>query len=273
MYLQNKYTYIYYCIINRAKSRTLSEEIYSEKHHIIPRSLGGTNDLANLAVLTAREHFICHLLLPKMLTGTNKRNMSFAIWSMLTRDHSKNKSRYKVNSHWYETIKKQVADATSHLHKGKVVSNETRKKISAKAKGRTSPNKGKPMSAEQKEKISAAHKGKTISADTIAKILETRKDYKHSPETKQKISNSNKGKTVVISTETKQKISDTLKGRVPTWLKGKPARNRGVPMSDSAKRNMSKGHQNREMLLCLHCSRLVAKCSFSRWHGDNCKLK
>ena len=41
MYLQNKYTKCYYNIIDRAKSRDLSKETYTEKHHIIPKSLGG----------------------------------------------------------------------------------------------------------------------------------------------------------------------------------------------------------------------------------------
>ena len=41
MYLQNKYTKCYYSIINRAKSRELPKEIYTEKHHTIPKSLGG----------------------------------------------------------------------------------------------------------------------------------------------------------------------------------------------------------------------------------------
>lgn len=72
MYLQNKYTKCYYNIIERAKSRNLPKEIYSERHHIIPRSIGGSNHSDNLVNLTAREHFICHLLLPRMLDGMEK---------------------------------------------------------------------------------------------------------------------------------------------------------------------------------------------------------
>ena len=45
---------------------------YTEKHHIIPRSLGGGNTPENLIKLTAREHFICHLLLTHMYV--NDRN-------------------------------------------------------------------------------------------------------------------------------------------------------------------------------------------------------
>jgi hypothetical protein len=272
MYLQNKYTTWYNNIIATAKSRVLPNEVYTEKHHIIPKSLGGNNSENNLVDLTAREHFICHLLLPKMLTGINKRNMSFAIWAMLNRDHSKNKSRYKVNSYRYESIKKQVAGAISQLHKGKTVSTETRAKQSAKATGRISPNKGKSMSEDQKNKLSIAHKGKIIAPETVAKISESRKHYQHSEETKQKISAANQGKTVVISEETKQKISNSLKGR-PNANKGKPAHNRGIPHSPKTIIKFKQAHQTREKILCPHCSKLIAKCSFSRWHGDNCKNK
>ena len=39
---------------------------YYERHHIIPKSLGGSNANDNVIILTAREHFICHWLLVKM---------------------------------------------------------------------------------------------------------------------------------------------------------------------------------------------------------------
>jgi hypothetical protein len=273
MYLQNKYTNCYNNIIQNAKSRILSKEIYTERHHIIPKSLGGDDSLSNLVDLTAREHFICHLLLPKMLTGIDKRNMTFAIWAMINRDHSKQRSRHKINSHTYHRLKNQVAEATSQLHKGKTVSKETREKLSKSCKGRPSSFKGKTHSDESKKKLSNARKGKTLSSETVAKILESRKGYQHSKETKQKISKGNLGKTVVIAESTKQKISAALKGRSNTWLKAKPAHNKGVPMSDQAKKNMSLGHQNREKIHCPHCSKSVAKCSYVQHHGDKCKKK
>jgi hypothetical protein len=67
LFIDNKYTHTYYKIIERSKSRIIP--YYTEKHHIIPKSLGGSNKKDNLALLTAREHFICHLLLTKMTSG------------------------------------------------------------------------------------------------------------------------------------------------------------------------------------------------------------
>jgi hypothetical protein len=58
------YSLHYDNLINNAKERTL--EGYKESHHVIPRCLGGTDDKDNLVNLTAREHFIAHLLLWKL---------------------------------------------------------------------------------------------------------------------------------------------------------------------------------------------------------------
>jgi hypothetical protein len=54
------YEKIYDCIIKRAKTRKL--EGYVEKHHIIPKCMGGSNEKQNIVELTAREHFyvICY---------------------------------------------------------------------------------------------------------------------------------------------------------------------------------------------------------------------
>lgn len=41
-------------------------EGYTEEHHIIPRSFGGSDNKSNLVLLTAREHYLAHYLLMKM---------------------------------------------------------------------------------------------------------------------------------------------------------------------------------------------------------------
>ena len=101
MYLQNKYTTCYFNIINQAQHRQLDS--YSESHHIIPKSLGGNNTSENLVRLTPREHFICHLLLTKMVESTNKNKMVYALW-MMNKGNS-NQHRVKVTSKIYSMIK------------------------------------------------------------------------------------------------------------------------------------------------------------------------
>ena len=58
------YQKIYNSIIENRKQNDFNG--YTETHHIIPKSLGGSADASNLIKLSAKEHFICHLLLTKI---------------------------------------------------------------------------------------------------------------------------------------------------------------------------------------------------------------
>lgn len=58
------YQKIYDKLITRGKNRMLAE--YTERHHILPRCLGGTDDSSNLVDLTPEEHYLCHQLLVKI---------------------------------------------------------------------------------------------------------------------------------------------------------------------------------------------------------------
>ena len=155
MYLSNKYTIVYNNIVNRAKSRVLDG--YSEKHHIIPKCLGGSNKKENLVRLTAREHFICHRLLVKMVEGKAKFQMIKAVDMMTTR--AKCQDRYRIPSRLFEKLKKEASLAMSVLTKGiKKHSDETKQKMSESAIGRESPFKGKTMTPEQRKRASDSAK-------------------------------------------------------------------------------------------------------------------
>jgi hypothetical protein len=184
IFIENKYTKWYYAIITVASARSLTKNIYYESHHIIPRSLGGSNSKYNLVNLTAREHFICHKLLTKMTTGKEKSKMIYALWAMCTlqNDHQ---LRHEITSIQYSSVRKLRAEEQTLMLKGKPrnsPSEETRRKISnslkgrklgpqspehiakraAACKGRPSPMKGKkksPMSDETKLKLSQAMLG------------------------------------------------------------------------------------------------------------------
>jgi hypothetical protein len=62
------YSKHYTLLIERAKIRTL--DCYKETHHVIPKCIGGDDSSSNLVDLTAREHYIAHILLAKMYGGT-----------------------------------------------------------------------------------------------------------------------------------------------------------------------------------------------------------
>jgi hypothetical protein len=217
MFLLNKYYSYYYNIINNAKSRTFGNDVYFEKHHIIPRSIGGDNSSDNIVKLTPREHFICHLLLPKMTTGLYRYKMVHAIWQMSICDP--NGKRYRPNSRIYEMLKKQRQQVLKSI-KGKNHPNY----------GKVGPRKGMITSAETKKKLSIAKKGKyagpnnpmygkTHSAETRAKLSATRKKQSSDPtwnirpacskEKANKIRESNTGRRWVHKIDTKERKNVT----------------------------------------------------------------
>lgn len=117
IFIDNKYTKIYFRLIENRKSNQLSKALsYCETHHVIPRSLGGSNDENNLVNLTAREHYIAHKLLTKMTVGKNQSKMFWALHRII---HSKNSS-FKMNSRNYENFRIQWSEFLSANHPSKV---------------------------------------------------------------------------------------------------------------------------------------------------------
>lgn len=72
----------YYCKINF--------EGYTETHHILPKSMGGTDDKSNLIVLSARLHYIAHWLLYR---AYKNQSMSYAFLML----HSSNKNKKDIS--------------------------------------------------------------------------------------------------------------------------------------------------------------------------------
>jgi hypothetical protein len=206
----------------------------TERHHIIPKSMGGSNERLNIAVLTIREHLIAHAFLTRITSGIDNIRMSKALSRML---NGRQITVYKPKSSiLFEQLRIRARCPMSSETKAKLSltrqrilrDGEIQKKISDALKGRTFPKP--PMSEEQKRMVSAAHKGKVISEEQKKKLSialkgkkqnqpkwsEARKIEKskqmfglsraeHSEETKKKIGAAHKGK--VISEEQKKKLS------------------------------------------------------------------
>lgn len=104
-FLFNKYTIKYFKIIVPAiRSSRSKADAYFEIHHILPVSLGGGNHRANKVLLTAKEHFLCHLLLTKMTTGLHRSKMAYAYYRM--------KSGARTSKS-YDFFKKSIAKHTT----------------------------------------------------------------------------------------------------------------------------------------------------------------
>jgi hypothetical protein len=108
-YENNKYSMWYFSLVNSRKYKN-NTSVYLEKHHIIPKSLGGSDTEENLVFLTAREHYIAHILLVKMLKGKSKKSMSYALW-MMTNASTKHQKRYAPNSKLYEFARKNFVSS------------------------------------------------------------------------------------------------------------------------------------------------------------------
>ena len=57
---------IYDKIMYRAQTRDNNALLEVERHHVIPRSEGGSSKKTNLVELTLKEHFLAHMLLIRM---------------------------------------------------------------------------------------------------------------------------------------------------------------------------------------------------------------
>lgn len=112
IFITNKYTKVYFKIIDNAKTKNYNG--YTEKHHIIPKSLGGTNDKNNIVRLSAREHFVCHKLLMKMVIGNARYKMIEAF------SYFSNNSKRKLifNSRQIEELRSANSLASSKRNKG-----------------------------------------------------------------------------------------------------------------------------------------------------------
>lgn len=108
------YAKIYNTIIEKRRNNIPSG--YTEIHHITPRSLGGTDEPYNLVKLTAKEHFICHLLLTKMYpsnsAASNKMIHAFLLMCKIT-----NTNRH-ITSLQYTKLKIKNADFLRKTRKG-----------------------------------------------------------------------------------------------------------------------------------------------------------
>jgi len=244
----NKYTTWYTAITDRARTRKLDG--YTERHHVIPKSLNGTDDKTNLVDLTAREHFICHWLLTKMHTGEAKAKMVYALNGM--KRNSKFTQRYEtpITSRVYESLKKEF----SIVH-------------SSTMKGRDPWNRGIPITEEQREKNRIAATGKKRSAEAIAKAVAKQLGQKRSEETKLKMSLAAKGKPKgPMSEENKLKISQGTKG------KSKPE-GMGKKLSETVAAQLAAGthYTQQPKLTCPHCGVQASKARYNAYHGDKCK--
>ena len=197
--LTNKYSKTYFAITSNAKQRIT--EGYTELHHIVPQSMGGSNDKENLVELTAREHFICHWLLIKMTEGEDRSKMLYALNGMKAENRYQQRYHTQITARVYE--KYRIEHAENH---------------SKRMKGRPAWNKGIKLEGEELEQHRERTRNRKI--DPVKQALGQQKriqkilGQKRTDETKNLMSIAKKGKPKgPMSEEEKLKRSITMTGQ------------------------------------------------------------
>lgn len=99
------YSSIYNNLIKtrQALNRTFITGCGFERHHIVPKSLGGSNAKSNIVVLTPREHCFAHMLLARMYSGPAKGKMCYALIAL---SKLRNKNRAAITTREYDRLRK-----------------------------------------------------------------------------------------------------------------------------------------------------------------------
>lgn len=149
---------------------------YYERHHIVPKSMGGSNDPSNLVYLTAREHFIAHWLLWKIY---NNKETAFAFKSM-TMSRKDSGSRF-ITSKGFSIAREAAAKYMSEhnpMKKSEVSSKfkgdknpMRRPEVAAKFKGDKNPMKRAEVSAKVSGKKCGKFKGTVIAESLDGKVI------------------------------------------------------------------------------------------------------
>ena len=172
IYKNNKYTRWYINIIRRAQSRPIPQE-YTEKHHIIPRCMGGLE----MVVLTSKEHFICHVLLIRMTEGKNRRNMLYALRMMTVTRQDKRYTSRIFEYHRAECYVLRVGAIHSDTTKEKIRQSLLGKKHTKERVEKMRQTKlaaGLKMSEKQKRQISKKGLGRKHSEESKALMSKNR---------------------------------------------------------------------------------------------------
>ena len=158
-------------LIERARSRVLDG--YSERHHVAPVCMGGSDEAHNLVRLTPEEHYVAHQLLYRI----HKTRALFNAVKCMT---WKSKTTPTRSNRLYGWIRRQHAAYMSAATKGRKLSEETKRKIGA---ANAVSQRGKKQSDAHKAAIGNAHRGSKRSEETKQRMSRAQTGLKRPPMT------------------------------------------------------------------------------------------
>lgn len=149
------YQRIYSAFIENRKSKEVNG--YYEAHHIMPRSLNGSDDKSNIIKLSARDHFFAHLLLARFAGNKMKIALQYMLYG---KTGIQKQNRHKPSSRIIGVIIENANKARSEMLTGRTFTESHRKNLSIALAGRKAHNKNKPISDKQRKKQSESMQGK-----------------------------------------------------------------------------------------------------------------
>ena len=89
---------------------------YAEWHHIIPKSLGGSDKKNNLIRLDSREHFIAHWLLVKALPSKEMRGAFYAMSACSSKKKILTSKEYSIVRSFKQTNTEKFIERAKQIH-------------------------------------------------------------------------------------------------------------------------------------------------------------
>lgn len=227
-------------IITQAKIRKIDKTLYYEKHHIIPKCLGGDNSKDNLVKLTAREHYIIHWLLVKIYKDNHKL---ISALHLMTYSGSKNSGRYASYTFKY----------------ARELWNDANKKIC--------------NTSENKIRVSKIHSGKVCKESTKDKLRLVDREYLKTQEYRDNMSKCTSGELNGMygkkhTNESKIKMSQNLDRDNLSKLAKQQWSD-----DEMRKKMIASMKVPKKKLECPHCAKVGGSSNMKRYHFNKCKFK
>jgi hypothetical protein len=292
------------------------KELYTEKHHILPKAHDLFPQYSNLkkhkwncSYLTARAHFIAHIMLAKAFSGSQ----CYAIIQMINKkDPHGHRTNIKINSRIHEKLKLIWIDAISTSKKGLImiqiddklicVSNDlidklksdgivfSKAKIGNRAYGYYCNSAGDILAVKHGENIPDGFKhinsGKAgyINKDGVrlqlsidderilsGEFVAISKDRQCKDTAKLALSKLNRNTiNIVFDDGSKMRVQ---KDDPILFERSDYTLNHGKGIKRKSNVNYKSAAKRRPSKECPHCGKNVKINLFERWHNDNCKQR
>lgn len=219
-----KYLKLYIRLIKRCQSMTEEELIeynFTEEHHILPGSLGGTREKSNMVEMPVRYHVMAHIILKEVYPDNYK--IIFSAFMILFGHEMKGKDGSIENIR--EKVREQNISlrTVSRIREDFIQKTKTDKEYLDKRSGENCFWYGKHLPDDIKEKISKANTGRIKSEETKEKLRQANLGKRNSPEARKKMGRSGESNHLYgkhLSEETKKKLADARSKR-KIWGKRK----------------------------------------------------